>query len=105
MKIERHMKSVWVKKHLTDAKSALPFSFAYDGQPSAKLLAGWPAKVENQRLDANRARRTLTWIDPKTGLEVRCVVVDYADYPAAEWTVWFRNTGTNRSLRRVARVL
>jgi hypothetical protein len=20
--------------------------------------------------------------------------VDYADYPAVEWTVWFKNTGT-----------
>jgi alpha-galactosidase len=82
-------------KHLADAKSDLPFSFTYDGQPSAKLLTEWPAKVENQRLDEHRTRRTITRTDPKTGLEVRCVVVDYADYPVTEWTVWFRNTGAN----------
>ena len=87
------MKNTWFKEHLTDGKSSLPFSFTYDGQTSAKLLAEWPAKVANERLDAERARRTITWTDPKTGLEVKCVAVDYADYPAFEWTVWFSNTG------------
>jgi alpha-galactosidase len=86
------MKNTWFKEHLADGKSDLPFSFTYDGQPSAKLLTEWPAKVENQRLDEHRTRRTITWTDPKTGLDVRCVAVDYADYPALEWTVWFRNT-------------
>ena len=87
-------KNAWFKEHVTDGKSALPFSFTYDGQPSAPLLAAWPVKVAEERLDANRTRRTVTWTDPKTGLEVRCVAVDYADYPAVEWTVWFKNTGT-----------
>lgn len=87
------MKSAWFKEHLTDAKSRLPFSFTYDGQTSAKLLAEWPAKMANERLDAQRTRQTIIWTDPKTGLEVKCVAVDYADYPAVEWTVWFKNTG------------
>ena len=88
------MKNAWFKAHLTDGKSGLPFSFTYDGQPSAPLLAEWPAKRTDERLDVNRTRRTLAWTDPKTGLEVRCVAVDYADYPVVEWTVWFKNTGT-----------
>ena len=87
------MKDRWFEEHLTDAKSSLPFSFTYDGQPSTRLLSEWPAKAADERLDANRTRRTLTWTDPKSGLEVKCIAVDYADYPAAEWTVWFRNTG------------
>ena len=87
------MKNTWFKEHLTNGKSSLPFSFTYDGRPSAPLLAEWPAKVADERLDAQRTRRTLAWTDPKTGLEVRCVAVDYADYPAVEWTVWFKNTG------------
>jgi hypothetical protein len=57
------MKQVWFTKHLSDGKPAPPFSFTYDGRPSAQLLTGWPAKVENQRLDANRARRTLIYLD------------------------------------------
>ena len=92
-----NMKDTWVKEHLTDPKTAMPFSFTYEGQPSAKLLGEWPAKCESQRLDAQRARRTIVWTDAKTGLEVRCVAVDYADYPAVEWTVYFKNTGTNNT--------
>ena len=87
------MKNTWFKEHLTDSRSSLPFSFTYDGQTSARLLAEWPAKVADERLDAQRIRRTIVWTDPKSGLEVRCVAVDYADYPAVEWTVWFKNTG------------
>jgi alpha-galactosidase len=87
------MKDAWFKEHLAGAKAALPFSFTYDGQPSAKWLAEWPVKVADERLDANRTRHTFTWTDPQTGLEVRCVTVDYADYAAVEWTVWFKNTG------------
>jgi len=88
------MKNAWYKEHFSDGRSSLPFSFTYDGQPSAALLAAWPVKVADEQLDAHRTRRTITWADPKTGLEVRCVAVDYADYPAVEWAVWFKNTGT-----------
>ena len=51
-------------------------------------------RVETSRkLDDQRTERTLTWTDPKTGLEVRCVSVDYSDFPVVEWTVYFKNTG------------
>lgn len=73
------------------------FSFVYDGVPSSELLAKWPVKRESKKLDTNRTRRTLTWTHAKTGLEVRCVSVEYADYPTVEWTVYFRNTGKEDS--------
>lgn len=92
-KVATDTKNAWTDKHLANNRSSLPFSFTYDGEPSTKLLSEWPAKAANERLDAQRTRRTITWTDPKTGLEVRCVAVDYADYPAVEWTVWFKNTG------------
>ena len=91
------MNDKWIRQHLAGGKSILPFSFIYDGQPSASLLAEWPMKMENVKIDANRTQHAATWTDPKTGLEVRCVAVDYADYPAVEWTVWFKNTGTNNT--------
>ncbi len=87
------MKNAWIEEHLAGARPALPFSFTFDGQPSAKWLAEWPAKRESKRLDEARTEHVLRWTDPRTGLEVRCVAVDYADYPAAEWTVYFKNTG------------
>jgi hypothetical protein len=32
-----------------------------------------------------------SYLDPRTGLEVRCVSVEYDDFPAVEWTVYFTN--------------
>jgi alpha-galactosidase len=91
------MKNQWVQAHLTDAKAKLPFSFIYDGKASAALLAKWPKKVHTTKIDANRTWRALIRTDPKTGLEVRCEAVEYADYPAIEWTVYFKNTGTTNT--------
>jgi alpha-galactosidase len=90
---QTQMKDTWVQQNLTDTKSILPFSFVYDGRSSAKLLAKWPAKIATEPLDEYRTRRTLTWTDRKTGLEIRCVAVDYADFPVIEWTVFLKNTG------------
>lgn len=87
------MKNAWFQEHLAGVKAALPFSFTYDGQPSAKWLAEWPGKVESKRLDDARTQHVLCWGDPKTGLEVRCVAVEYNDFPTVEWTVWIKNTG------------
>ena len=77
--------------------TALPFSFMYDGVASDVLLAQWPKKVDTKKLDANRTQCTLAWTDPKTGLEVRCVAVEYTDYPAVEWTIYCKNAGTNNT--------
>ena len=29
----------------------------------------------------------------QTGLQVRLVATEYADFPVVEWTVWLKNTG------------
>ncbi len=71
----------------------LPFSFIYGGTPSGWLLPLWDRKEETRTLGTNRERRTTTWTDPKTGLEVRCESVEYMDFPVVEWTLHFRNRG------------
>jgi alpha-galactosidase len=71
----------------------VPFSFQYDGKSSAELLKLWPVKRAARSLDANRTEHTLSWDDPQTGLQVRCVAVAYQDFPTVEWTVYFKNTG------------
>jgi len=91
------MRNQWVNEHISGINAEAPFSFVYDGQASEKLLVKWPKTVESKKLDAARTQQTLTWTDPKTGLEVRCVVVDYADYPVVEWTVYFTNKGGTES--------
>ena len=86
-------KADWVKTHLETARPGLPFSFVYGGKASGELLQAWPKQTETTRIDAARTRVTTTWSDPASGLEVRCVAVDYADFPAVEWTVYFKNNG------------
>jgi alpha-galactosidase len=71
----------------------LPFSFIYDGAPSGRLLATWPERETTTTLDAHRRQHTRSWSDPKTGLQVACVAVEYVDYPAVEWTVYFKDAG------------
>ncbi|MEO6434810.1 MAG: alpha-galactosidase [Tepidisphaeraceae bacterium] len=74
-----------------------PFSFVYNGRHSAELLPTWNVERSNQKLDEHRAQRTLAWTDPQSGLVVRCVAVEYADFPTVEWTLHFKNTGSKDS--------
>jgi alpha-galactosidase len=90
-------KDQWVTQHLLDAASQLPFSFIYEKKASAELLSGWTRTARTEKLDAGRTRHTLTWTDAKTGLEVRCVAVEYSDFPVVEWTLYFKNTGAKNT--------
>ena len=85
----------WVNQRLVEGNP--PVSFVYDGKTSADLLAKWPKKTATRKLDGGRIERTWTWTDPQTGLEVRCVSVEYADFPVVEWTGYFRNTGAAKT--------
>jgi alpha-galactosidase len=77
-----------------EAKSVAPFfSFTYDGRPSAELLKTWELNRSSQKLDDQRTQHTLTYTDPKTKLVLRCVGVEYRDYPTVEWTLYFKNAG------------
>jgi alpha-galactosidase len=71
-----------------------PFSFRYGGQPSPYLLKTWELARGSTRLDDNRTEHTLTYTDPQSGLAVRLVAVEYHDFPAVEWTLYFKNTGS-----------
>jgi len=86
-------KDEWVKTHLFENQAKILFSFIYADQGSGKLLAEWPRQYESKKLDAARTQHTIRWTDPKTGLEVRCMAVDYSDFPTVEWTVFINNTG------------
>jgi hypothetical protein len=69
--------------------SGVPFSFRYGGRPSAELLPAWERKDHTQKLDEERTKRTVTWTDQQTGLELRCVVVEYGAFPTVEWTLYY----------------
>lgn len=71
----------------------VPFSFVYGGRDSKDLLPGWNPQRDTKTLDENRTEHTVTFTDPDTGLIVRCVAVEFHDFPTVEWTLYFKNTG------------
>ena len=90
----------WIMANFGTEVSVLPFSFQYGRQSSADLLKIWKTERISEELDESRTQHTLTYTDSKTGLEVRCVAVEYKDFvchegfPTVEWTVYFKNTGS-----------
>ena len=93
-------KTVWLGDLPTGPRRAplsaeVPFSFRYGDRPSSYLLKMWELNRSSRRLDENRTEHTLTYTDPKSGLVVRCVAVEYKDFPVVEWTLYFRNTGAS----------
>lgn len=78
----------WLAEHFT--KSSRPFSFSQDGKP-------WTAEgIATIRPDgANRILHEVIYHGADTNLEVHCALIEYQDFPAVEWVVHFKNTGTN----------
>jgi alpha-galactosidase len=74
-----------------------PFSFVYDGRQSTELLKHWDVKRATRQLDEKRTEYTVTYTDSVTKLIVRAVAVAYTDFPTVEWTVYFKNGGTERT--------
>jgi hypothetical protein len=70
-----------------------PFSFVFNGQKSSELLKKWPLQRNSKEIDSQHTEHTLVYRDPNSGLEVRCVGVEYRDFPTVEWTIYFKNTG------------
>jgi alpha-galactosidase len=71
----------------------LPFSFVYDGRPSAGFLNGWRAEVHEEQPNPTQLHRTLTLTDPQTTLEVRAEVTIYLDTPGVDWILYLTNRG------------
>jgi len=72
-----------------------PFSFTYGGKPSVELLTTWKREHQVRKLDDRRSEHVLSYTDPDSGLVVRCVAVEYHDFPTVEWTLYFKNAGTD----------
>lgn len=83
----------WANDLLTWDQGKLPFSFHYGGRASRQFLESCRVKITRRSLDKSRSQITITWTDPATGLVVRCVAVEYRDFPTLEWTLYFKNSG------------
>ena len=89
----------WLAQHFTRGQAEIiaPFSFTCGGQPSAELLARWPMQHDVRVLDDTRIEHSQTWTDPDTQLQVKCMGIEYCDFPTIEWVVHFLNTGAQDS--------
>ncbi len=87
---------VWATAHFppsSRAPKSPAFSFTYDRSPSSQLLTKWRCLVGPSRQLGAALRRSRSYSDPATGLEVIAEVTTYEDFPAIEWVLSFRNSG------------
>jgi len=77
--------------------SQTPFSFVYDGRRSAALLPLWERAEEDGAARDGRALQVITCANPPSGMEVRCEVTRFPDFPAVEWVLRFTNAGQTDS--------
>jgi len=57
------------------------------------MLESWTECKEPAQLAEGFTVETIILADPLTGLECRCEIRAYSDFPAVEWVVYFKNTG------------
>ena len=87
--------SQWISaRFAANSVMRLPYSFRYAGRSSSELIGSWRVEERVKELDPRRTQRILTRTDPRTGLEVRLQITRYRDYPAVEWVLYFKNTGS-----------
>jgi alpha-galactosidase len=73
------------------------FSFVSDGRSSRDFLSTWKTTEQRKPLGLDRTEVTRSYSDPQSGLEVTCVSVEFDDFPAVEWTVYFTNKGRTKT--------
>jgi alpha-galactosidase len=91
------VKSQWVQEELLAPKTSAPFSFKYGSKIRSAFYRSWTREASKRRVDEHRIEHVITWRREGSGLEVRCVAIEYGDHPAVEWTVYFKNTGDQRT--------
>jgi len=80
-------------RDLTWLADRLPFSFRFGEKSSEELLEGCQTECTSTRIDDLRTRHTVIYRDPDTGLQVTWEAVQYDDFPAVEWVLYFENRG------------
>ncbi len=88
---DRAALAAFISAHI-DRPGAPPFSFLYDGKPFSSLLPKWPS-TSDSKTAGGKSLKTVVYSDPATKLQVTVVYTMYADYPAIEWVVRFKNEG------------
>ena len=92
-----HATREWVAANIlstpsVNARHELPFSFTYYGEESSQFIKRCKREITTRRLDSQRSEIILTYTHLDSGLSLRCVAVEYQDFPAVELVLYFKNT-------------
>jgi len=89
----------WIKQHFAKGEVP-PFSFVYGGKNSSNFIKNWQFRAEPKKsVEPNSEEIVFTYSDKQSGLEVKCTVTSFTDFPALEWVLNFSNTsGKNTPL-------
>ena len=80
---------------LLEAPASFPLTYTYGGRTERGLPRD--AGKTWRLLDANMAETVYTAQVPDSPLEIRVECLSYRDFPVAEWTAYFTNTGAENS--------
>lgn len=70
-----------------------PFSFVYDGKPSTEFIRKWRHSISRQEsAQEGVVAYTVTYLDPQSGLQVKCDIKGFEWFGAVEWVLHFANT-------------
>lgn len=87
----------WVEQHFSKGKIP-PFSFVYGGNHSDKFIRNWKFKTEKlPSAEPSVEEMRYTWSEGENGLQVKCFVTSFNDFPAVEWVVRFSNSSAEDS--------
>ncbi|MCE5199024.1 MAG: alpha-galactosidase [Armatimonadota bacterium] len=84
-------------KPVEGQQSRFPVSFSLGGDDSKSLLSKWKSEWQSTGSDDTSTRYTVTFTDPDSGLECRCEIKLYKDFPAVEWVGHFKNNAEKDS--------
>ena len=92
---EMTLKNQWVQRNLLGGSNSVPFSLNFNGQASStsNLFSSWVLSRLDTVLDSTRTQHAFLWTNSSNGLQVKCVAVEYSDFPVVEWTVYLTNAG------------
>ena len=94
---ELHHARAWASANFRSSgprRELPPFSFVYDGKPSAELFKHWNFSAGPIAHEAGKHVQEFYYRDSSTGLELTCELTIYEDFPAVEWVLYFKNTGS-----------
>ncbi len=87
----------WVDSRLLTGAAEPPLSLNFAGKAFSAIRQNWTRKHESRPLQNGRIEHTVTWTDPQTHLEIRCVANWFPTDAAVEWVLYVRNAATTPS--------